>query len=195
MVDFKELWGVFDWAVLALYFIGVMSVGFVMHRKASKNFKSFFVASRRLTIPVLIGVAGAAWYDSWTIVGLGELGSTLGISIILFYVVPGAVLRLPLALWIGPITREKLPDWVITLPDMIKFFYNKTSGVLSSIVPMASILYCCALLFAAGDVLHMVSGMPIWLAMVIGGFAIIILIIMAIALISYIIYKVINICK
>ena len=130
MVDFKELWGVFDWAVLALYFIGVMSVGFVMHRKASKNFKSFFVASRRLTIPVLIGVAGAAWYDSWTIVGLGELGSTLGISIILFYVVPGAVLRLPLALWIGPITREKLPDWVITLPDMIKFFYNKTSGVL-----------------------------------------------------------------
>ena len=173
MVDFKELWGVFDWAVLALYFIGVMSVGFVMHRKASKNFKSFFVASRRLTIPVLIGVAGAAWYDSWTIVGLGELGSTLGISIILFYVVPGAVLRLPLALWIGPITREKLPDWVITLPDMIKFFYNKTSGVLSSIVPMASILYCCALLFAAGDVLHMVSGMPIWLAMVIGGFAII----------------------
>ena len=60
MVDFKELWGVFDWAVLALYFIGVMSVGFVMHRKASKNFKSFFVASRRLTIPVLIGVARPA---------------------------------------------------------------------------------------------------------------------------------------
>ncbi len=43
MVDFKELWGVFDWAVLALYFIGVMSVGFVMHRKASKNFKSFLL--------------------------------------------------------------------------------------------------------------------------------------------------------
>ena len=39
MIDFKELWGAADWIVLAAYFVGVMSVGFVMHRKASKNFK------------------------------------------------------------------------------------------------------------------------------------------------------------
>jgi len=173
MVNFNELWGVFDWIILLLYFVGVMSVGFFMHRKASKNFKSFFVAGRRLTIPVLIGVAAAAWYDSWTIVGLGELGCTVGISIAIFYVIPCTVLRLPLALWIGPITREKLPDWVITLPDMVRFFYNKSSGVLSSIVPMASILYCCALLFAVGEVLHMVSGVPIWITMIISEVAII----------------------
>ena len=179
MIDFKELWGAADWIVLAAYFVGVMSVGFVMHRKASKNFKSFFVASRRLTIPVLIGVAGAAWYDSWTIVGLGELGATLGISIILFYVVPGCFLRLPLALWIGPMTRDKLPDWVITLPDMIRYFYNKPAGVLASIVPMASILYCCALMFAAGDVLHLVAGVPIWATMIVAGVAIIIYTMMA----------------
>jgi len=173
MIDFKELWGIADWVILGLYFVGIMSVGFFMHRKASKNFKSFFVAGRRLTIPVLIGVAAAVWHDSWSIVGIGELGATVGLSIILFYIVPCAVLRLPLALWIGPITREKLPDWVITLPDMIRFFYNKTSGVLSSVVPMASILYCCALLFAAEEVLHLVSGVPIWLTMIIAGFAVI----------------------
>lgn len=174
VIDFKELWGLADWLVIAVYFIGVMSVGFVMHKKASKNFKSFFVASRRLTVPVLIGVAGAAWYDSWTIVGLGELGATVGISIAIFYIIPCTILRLPLALWIGPITRDKLPDWVITLPDMVRYFYNKPSGVLSSIVPMASILYCCALLFAVGDVLHLVSGAPIWLTMAIAGISIII---------------------
>ncbi|WP_415930475.1 sodium:solute symporter family protein [Zhenpiania hominis] len=173
MIDFKELWGAPDWIVLVLYFIGVMSVGFIMHRKASKNFKSFFVASRRLTIPVLIGVAAAGWYDSWTIVGLGELGSTVGISIVLFYVIPSGILRLPLALWIGPITRDKIPDYVVTLPDLIRYFYNKTAGVLASIVPMASILYCCALLFAVGEVLNLVSGAPIWLTMIISGFAII----------------------
>ena len=173
MIDFKELWGAPDWIVLVLYFIGVMSVGFIMHRKASKNFKSFFVASRRLTIPVLIGVAAAGWYDSWTIVGLGELGSTVGISIVLFYVIPSGILRLTLALWIGPITRDKIPDYVVTLPDLIRYFYNKTAGVLASIVPMASILYCCALLFAVGEVLNLVSGAPIWLTMIISGFAII----------------------
>ena len=173
MIDFKELWGAPDWIVLVAYFIGVMSVGFIMHRKASKNFKSFFVASRRLTIPVLIGVAAAGWYDSWTIVGLGELGSTVGISIVLFYVIPSGILRLPLALWIGPMTRDKIPDYVVTLPDLIRYFYNKTAGVLASIVPMASILYCCALLFAVGEVLNLVSGAPIWLTMIISGFAII----------------------
>ena len=174
MINFQELWGILDWIILALYFIGVMSVGFVMHRTASKNFKSFFVASRRLTIPVLIGVAAAGWYDSWTIVGLAECGATMGISIIFIYVVPTGLLRLPLALWIGPMTRDKVPDYVVTLPDLIRYFYNKPAGVLSSVVPMASILYCCALLFAVGDVLNLVSGLPIWAAMAIAGGAIIV---------------------
>lgn len=174
MIDFTQLWGVWDWAVLVAYFIGVMSVGFVMHRKASKNFKSFFVASRRLTIPVLVGVAAAGWYDSWTIVGLGELGATVGVSIIMFYVVPAGVLRLPLALWIGPMTRDKIPDYVVTLPDLIRYFYNKPAGVLASVVPMASILYCCALTFAVGEVLHMVSGIPIVVTMIVTGIAMII---------------------
>ncbi len=150
-----------------------MSVGFIMHKKASKDFKSFYVASRRLTIPVLIGVAAAAWYDSWTIVGLGELGSTVGLSIILFFVIPSELMRLPLALWIGPMTRDKIPDYVVTLPDLIRYFYNKTSGVLSGVVPMASILYCCALLFAVGEVLYLVSDLPIWFTMMISGLAII----------------------
>ena len=174
MIDFKELWGIADWSVLILYFVGVMTVGFVMHRKASKDFKSFFVASRRLTIPVLIGVAGAAWYDSWTIVGLSELGASLGISIVLFYVIPAGIMRLPLALWIGPMTRDKVPDYVVTLPDLIRYFYNKPAGLISTILPIASILYCCALLFAAGDVLHLVAGVPLWAAMVVSGIAIII---------------------
>lgn len=173
-MDFKELWGIADWAVLVLYFIGVMSVGFVMHRRASKNFKSFFVAGRRLTVPVLIGVAAAGWYDSWTIVGLGELGGTIGLSIVTFYIIPSSLLRLPLAIWIGPLTRNKLPDYVMTLPDMIRYFYNKSSGVLAAIGPVASQLYCCALLFAVGEVLHMVSGAPIWITMIIAGAAIVV---------------------
>ena len=82
MIDFSSLWGGVDWAILVVYFIAVLGVGFLMHKRASTSFKSFFVASRRLTIPVLIGVAMAGWYDSWTIVGLAECGWTMGISII-----------------------------------------------------------------------------------------------------------------
>ena len=151
MINFKDLWGTCDWIVLFIYFVGVLSVGFAMHRKASKDFKCFFVASRKLTIPVLIGTAAASWYDSWTIVGLAECGATIGISIILVYVVPSTILRLPLALWIGPMTRTKIPDWVVTLPDLFKYYYNKPTGLLSAICPMSSQLYCCALRFAVYD--------------------------------------------
>ena len=64
MVNFAELWSAADWIIIVLYFAAIITVGLVMRRRASKNMKSFFVASRRLTIPVLIGVGAASWYDS-----------------------------------------------------------------------------------------------------------------------------------
>lgn len=173
MIDFSSLWGGVDWAILVVYFIAVLGVGFLMHKRASTSFKSFFVASRRLTIPVLIGVAMAGWYDSWTIVGLAECGWTMGISIIFIYVVPTGIMRLPLALWIGPITRDKIPDYVVTLPDLVQYFYDKKTKLLAAVVPIFSVLYSAALLFAVGDVLHMVSGLPVYLTVVIAGLGII----------------------
>lgn len=172
MIDFKTLWSGTDWIILLIYFIGVLSVGFFMHKKASKSFKSFFVAGRSLTIPVLIGVAMAGWYDSWTIVGLAECGWTMGISIIFIYVVPTGIMRLPLALWIGPMTRDKIPDYVVTLPDLVQYFYDRKTKLLATVVPVFSVLYSAALLFAVGDVLHLVSGLPIYLTVAIAGLGI-----------------------
>ncbi len=173
MIDFNTLWTGLDWLILVIYFIGVLGVGFMMHKRASTSFKSFFVASRKLTIPVLIGVAMAGWYDSWTIVGLAECGWTMGISVIFIYVVPTGIMRLPLALWIGPMTRDKIPDYVVTLPDLVHYFYDKKTKLLAAVVPIFSVLYSAALLFAVGDVLHLVSGLPIYLTVVIAGLGII----------------------
>lgn len=173
MIDFTNLWSGLDWAILLIYFAAVLGFGIMMHKNASTSFKSFFVASRRLTIPVLIGVAMAGWYDSWTIVGLAECGWTMGISIIFIYVVPTGLMRLPLALWIGPLTRDKIPDYVVTLPDLVQYFYDRKTKVLAAIVPIFSVLYSAALLFAVGDVLHLVSGLPIFWAIIIAGAGII----------------------
>lgn len=174
MVDFSQLWTNLDWAIVLIYFFGVVGVGMVMHRKASTSFKSFFVASRRLTIPVIIGVAAAGWYDSWTLVGLAECGATMGICILLINVIPAAVLRLPLALWVGPFTRDKVPDWVVTMPDLIAYLYDRKTKFLSTITPIAEILYSSAILFVIGDVLHLVSGVNIVITMIIAGIGVII---------------------
>lgn len=169
MIDFTNLWTGLDWFILAVYFVAVLGVGVLMHKRANKSFKSFFVASRRLTIPVLVGVAAAGWYDSWTIVGLAECGWTMGISVLFIYVFPASFLRLPLAVIIGPLVRDKMPDYVVTLPDMICYFYDKRTKFISAVTIAVGILYDAALLFAIGQVMHLVAGVPIYVAMVIAG--------------------------
>jgi SSS family solute:Na+ symporter len=167
--DFPAHWSGVDWGILGIYFAVLVVIGFVMKTQASKSFKNFFVAGRRLTIPIMVGVAAASWYDSWTVVGLGECGWTMGISVVMIYIIPCQVLRIPLALWIGPRTRDKIPEHVVTLPDLFRHFYNKSSGLISAVGPCSEALYTCALLFAVGQVIYLVSPMSMWASMIITG--------------------------
>jgi len=173
MLDFTKMWGIADWIVIIVYFVGILLVGVSMRKRAGKSVKSFFVASRRLTIPIIIGVAAAGWYDSWTIVGLAECGWTMGIVIILVFVVPEALLRLPLATIIGPHVRDKIPDWVVTVPDMMKYFYNNKVKLISALTYIANLLYDSALLYAIAEVLKLVTGTSMILSLAISGLVIV----------------------
>ena len=171
-MDFKQLWSSIDWIILVVYFIGMIAVGISMRKRAGKSVKSFMVASRKLTVPILIGVAAAAWYDSWTIVGLAECGWTMGICIIFIFVIPEAILRLPLATIIGPHVRDGIPDWVVTVPDLIGYLYDKRVKLVATITYLANILYDSALLFAVADVLRMVTGVSMFATLIVTGIVI-----------------------
>ncbi len=119
---------------------------------------------------VLVGVAAAGGMihgQLWT----GECGWKMGISIIFIYVVPTGILRLPLALW-SAMTRDKVPDYVVTLPD-ISVFYNKPQGCWPALCRWLR-FSIAALCYRGRDVLNLVSGIPIWLAMAIAGGVIIV---------------------
>lgn len=165
----RDMWSMADTIVLILYFVIVLSVGFMMHKRASTSFKSFFVASRRLTIPVMVGVACAGWYDSWSIVGMAEMGTTIGVSIFFIWLIPSTIFRLPLALWIGPLTRTVIPDHVLTLPDIVEYFYDKKSRVFACFTVSVIVLYSAALLFAAGEILHLTTGWNLYIGMILAG--------------------------
>lgn len=164
MIDFTKIWSGLDWGIIVVYFLLIITVGLVMRKRASKNMKSFFVASRRLTIPVLIGVGAASWIDSWSIVGLAECGTTMGMCILFIYVIPNTILRLPLALWIGPFVRDKMPDWVITMPDLMAYMYSKKTKLIMAIGMLPPFLYEAALLTAGGQVIAYVTGINMWVA-------------------------------
>ena len=173
MIDFTKMWSGLDWGVIVLYFVFIIAVGLTMRRHASKNMKSYFVAARRLTIPVLIGVGAASWIDSWSIVGLAECGTTMGICILFIYVIPNTILRLPLALWIGPLVRDKMPDWVITMPDLMEYMYSRNTKLIMAIGMLCPILYEAALLTAGGQVISYVTGINMWVAFIILGLIIV----------------------
>lgn len=173
MIDFTKMWSGLDWGVIVLYFVFIIAVGLTMRRRASKNMKSYFVAARRLTIPVLIGVGAASWIDSWSIVGLAECGTTMGICILFIYVIPNTILRLPLALWIGPLVRDKMPDWVITMPDLMEYMYSRNTKLIMAIGMLCPILYEAALLTAGGQVISYVTGINMWVAFIILGLIIV----------------------
>lgn len=168
-MDLTKLWSVADWAVILIYFIGVLAVGVSMKSRAGKSVKSFYVASRKLTVPIIIGVGAAGWYDSWTIVGLAECGWTMGICVMLVFVIPEAILRLPLAVIIGPHVRDSIPDWVVTVPDLMKYLYDEKIKLISAVTYIANLLYDSALLFAIAEVLKLVSGMPMVASLIVAG--------------------------
>ncbi|MCU6756536.1 Proline permease [uncultured Eubacterium sp.] len=173
MIDFTKMWSGLDWGVIVLYFVFIIAVGLTMRRRASKNMKSYFVAARRLTIPVLIGVGAASWIDSWSIVGLAECGTTMGICILFIYVIPNTILRLPLALWIGPLVRDRMPDWVITMPDLMEYMYSRNTKLIMAIGMLCPVLYEAALLTAGGQVISYVTGINMWVAFIILGLIIV----------------------
>ncbi|MCI5999595.1 MAG: sodium:solute symporter family protein [Eubacteriaceae bacterium] len=173
MIDFTKMWSGLDWGVIVLYFVFIIAVGLTMRRRASKNMKSYFVAARRLTIPVLIGVGAASWIDSWSIVGLAECGTTMGICILFIYVIPNTILRLPLALWIGPLVRDRMPDWVITMPDLMEYMYSRNTKLIMAMGMLCTVLYEAALLTAGGQVIAYVTGINMWVAFIILGLIIV----------------------
>ena len=164
MVDIQSLWSGLDTALILLYFAGIIAVGILMRGKAGKSMKSFFVASRRLTIPILIGVGAASWEDSWSIVGAAECGTTMGVCILFFYLIPTTIMKLPLALWIGPRVREKFPDWVVTMPDLMSYLYDNKTKLVVALGILPQMFYDSALLVAGGQVIAYVTGINMWLS-------------------------------
>ena len=164
------MWPGIDTFLILLYFAGILFVGIFMKRKASTSMKSFFVASRRLTIPILIGVGAASWEDSWSIVGAAECGATMGVCIIFFYLIPTTILKLPCALWIGPRVRERFPDWVVTLPDMMAYLYDNKTKLVAALGILPQMFYDAAITVAGGEVISYVTGINMWVSFGLMGF-------------------------
>ncbi len=76
-------------------------------------------------------------------------------------------------MWIGPLVRNKIPDWVLTMPDLMAYMYDKKTKFVMALGMLPPFLYESALLTAGGSVIAYVTGMNMWVAFVLLGIIII----------------------
>jgi SSS family solute:Na+ symporter len=157
----QELWTSWDSLILVAYFPATAIIGYLYRTRSKEGLAQFILAGRALPLPILLGTAFASWYDTWTIMGQAEAVWKMGMALLFIYIVPTAIFRLPLALWVGPKFRDQMPETVYTLPDLLSHLYNQRTGNLGAALILIELVYAGALLFIVAEALHYIMGWPI----------------------------------
>jgi len=154
----------FDWILVALYFVGMFFVGVWAYRKV-KEFEDFLVAGRALTLPVLVGTLMASYYCGMYFFADAGFMYSEGTSADIFYYPPYYILMILMSFFL--MTRLRvLGD--LSLPDVLERFYGKITRFLGAI---GSFFYCVPVmqLMACGVVFNVLLGWPAWLGALVGG--------------------------
>jgi len=150
-----------DLAVIVLYFITVLILGFFRTKKQHKEENDYLLAGRKLSlIPFFVSVV-ATWYGG--ILGVGEFTYLYGFSNWVVFGLPYYIFALLFAMFLAGRIREK---GKITIPDQFYSRYGKGAGTLSAVYVM--ILSSPApYILSIGVVLHLLFGFTSLLALVI----------------------------
>lgn len=169
MLHVNVPWGGLDTFILLGYFVLMIGIGLRFRSKARQSMSSYFLSGRSLALPLVIGTMMTSWYDGYSIVGVAEYGATIGIAGMIVYVIPCTLSRVPFALWIAPLVRGKLPEDVMTIPDLMEYLYDRKAKFFSTIAVLAGILYNGANLTVISQLLALMFDMPTLLSVIIAG--------------------------
>lgn len=157
--------GVIDLAVIALYFLGMLAIGWFA-KATVKNEEDFAVAGRRLGPLLYSGTMAAVVLGGASTVGGVGLGYAHGLSGMWLVVAIGCGVILTSLIFAGRIRRMKL----YTVGEMLELRYGQQARLMTGAV-MASytLLLCVVSTIACGSVLSTIFGIDRLLAMAIGG--------------------------
>lgn len=169
MLHVNVPWAVPDTVILIGYFFLMIFIGLRFRSKARKSMSSYFLSGRSLTLPLVIGTMMTSWYDGYSVIGVAEYGATIGIAGMIVYVIPCTLSRVPFALWIAPLVRGKIPEDVMTVPDLMEFLYDRKSKVLGTVAVLAGVLYNGVNFLVISQLLEMMFDFPSFVAILISG--------------------------
>ncbi|MEU2789369.1 sodium:solute symporter family protein [Streptomyces sp. NPDC007100] len=155
-----------DYAILAIYFVVVLGIGFAA-RRSVKTSLDFFLSGRSLPAWVTGLAFVAANLGATEILGMAATGAQYGVAVVHWYWI-GAI---PAMVFLGLVMMPfYYGSRVRSVPEFLLQRFDKSAHLLSSVLfAFAAILIAGVNLYALSIVVEALLGWPQWVAIVVAG--------------------------
>ncbi|MEU0151855.1 sodium:solute symporter family protein [Micromonospora fulviviridis] len=160
-----------DYVILALYFVTVLGVGFAA-RRAIRTSVDFFLSGRSLPAWVTGLAFVSANLGALEIIGMAANGAQYGIMTVHYYWI-GAV---PAMVFLGIVMMPfYYGSKVRSVPEYLRLRFNRPTHLLNALsFAVAQVLIAGVNLYALALIMQLLLGWPLWVAIVIGAFIVLV---------------------
>lgn len=152
--------GGIDYAIIILYFILLLVVGYFVKNKV-KGVNDYFLAGRRLTLPIFVATLVSTWYGG--LLGVGEFSFRYGLSNWITQAFFWYIAALFFAFFLAKRIRKTN---LYTVPDQLERFYDKKSRFLGAILNFIMVTPAPYVL-SLGIVFGLLFGFDTWVGVII----------------------------
>lgn len=151
--------GLIDISIIILYFIMILFIGYIVKKKV-KNLTDYFLAGRRLTLPIFVATLVSTWYGG--LLGVGELSYNYGI---VNWLTQGFFWYLSYLFFAFFLAKKVRKLELFTIPDMLEKFYDKKTRFLGAIFNFIMVTPAPYIL-SLGLVFGLMFDWPIWISII-----------------------------
>ncbi len=149
-----------DYVIILGYFVILFTIGYFVKRKI-KGLDDYFLAGRKLTLPIFVATLVSTWYGG--LLGVGELSFQYGF---VNWITQGFFWYLVYLFFAFFLANKIRKTNLYTLPDQLERFYDKKSRFLGAIFNFIMVTPAPYVL-SLGLIFNLLFGWEIWISIII----------------------------
>ena len=151
---------IIDYAIILAYFVILFIIGYFVKRKVH-GLNDYFLAGRRLTLPIFVATLVSTWYGG--LLGVGELSFSYGF---VNWIVSGFFWYLVYLFFAFFLANRIRRTKLYTIPDQLERFYDKKSRFLGAIFNFIMVSPAPYIL-SLGIIFNFLFGLELWVTILI----------------------------
>ena len=160
MVSFS----IFDLIIITIFFIAVLSVGFISGRKSKNDAEDYLLSGRKVGLTLFVLTNVATWYGG--ILGVGEFVYRYGMVSWFTQGLPYYFFAFLFAIFFAKKIREAS---LFTIPDKLSLIYGKKVGLLAAVIVFVLVSPAPYLLMT-GNLISLIFDTNILISLIVGLF-------------------------